>query len=467
MLLSLQPAVGAALAWVAAVSKLSLGTAYPFMRLAFVTTELLRALLVGEPVALMWWAGMGVVVAGLVLVAGGSHLRSVDEFPGVTGHLQKPGMGGTTPPVVLGILVVALAPLIFWRLTFGVGGDIEMHNVLLMRFADGGMLPTAYPMYHAMVWTISGFSHSLESLGVAAVVVLTVSVLARTLASWVYLMPLRADTAYASWKAAVVAGGLVVAMPLPNWWKFPDVYLGQITPSVWHNPTLIMAMPFTVVLFASAMWSLHRESPKVYALTSAMLVFVALAKPSYLLAFIPVYAALLVWSLRVRFASRSGKLAVLAGVLGPVLLVILAQYFGTFGEATGGGIAIRPFAVWRLFSPHIAVSLGLSVAFPLVALAVSWRRALRDSALMVAWAVFVLALLELIILAEKGKAFPYGNFFWGSYAALFVLFLTSARTLLVTQAHGWRSLVAWGAFWAHGASGVLYLVYLLVSGSRY
>ena len=376
-------------------------------------------------------------------------------------------MRGIAPPAILAIALVAIAPWIFWRLTFYVRSDITVHNEYLIRFANGGRLPAAYPMYHALAWTVSVFSHSPYRVGQAAVVVLTASLLARALASYAYLMPLRGETAYASWKAAFVAGGLVVAMPLPNWWKFPDVYLGQITPNLWHNPTLIVAMPFTVALFASAMWSLRRDSAKVYALTSAMLVFMALAKPSYLLPFIPVYAVLLVRSLRVRLTSRSNQLAVLAGILGPVLLVLLAQYSGTFSEATGGGIVVRPFGVWGHYSPHIAASLGLSLAFPLATFAVCWRRALRDSALMTAWAVFVLALVELSIFAEKGERFSSGNFFWGGYAALFVLFMTSARALLVDPIHGWRSIVAWGAFWAHAASGVLYVAYLLISGSRF
>ena len=71
VLLSLALAFGAALAWIAAVSRLSLSTAYPFMSLAFVGTALFSALLLGESISVMRWAGIGVVVAGLVLVARG------------------------------------------------------------------------------------------------------------------------------------------------------------------------------------------------------------------------------------------------------------------------------------------------------------------------------------------------------------------------------------------------------------
>jgi multidrug transporter EmrE-like cation transporter len=71
VILSLVLAFGAALTWIAAVSRLSLSTAYPFMSLAFVGTALFSALMLGESISVLRWAGIGVVVAGLILVAKG------------------------------------------------------------------------------------------------------------------------------------------------------------------------------------------------------------------------------------------------------------------------------------------------------------------------------------------------------------------------------------------------------------
>jgi multidrug transporter EmrE-like cation transporter len=71
VLLSLALAFGASLAWIAAISRLSLGTAYPFMSLAFVATAVLSALLLNESISTVRWVGIATVVAGLVLVARG------------------------------------------------------------------------------------------------------------------------------------------------------------------------------------------------------------------------------------------------------------------------------------------------------------------------------------------------------------------------------------------------------------
>jgi drug/metabolite transporter (DMT)-like permease len=71
VLFSLALAFAASLAWIAAMSRLTLGQAYPFMSLAFVFTALLSTVFLGEPISTVRWAGLVVVVAGLVLVAEG------------------------------------------------------------------------------------------------------------------------------------------------------------------------------------------------------------------------------------------------------------------------------------------------------------------------------------------------------------------------------------------------------------
>lgn len=71
VLLSLALAFVAALAWIAAISRLDISQAYPFMALAFVLVTVLSAIFLGESVSAMRWAGSMVVVLGLIMVAKG------------------------------------------------------------------------------------------------------------------------------------------------------------------------------------------------------------------------------------------------------------------------------------------------------------------------------------------------------------------------------------------------------------
>jgi drug/metabolite transporter (DMT)-like permease len=59
----------AALFWIAAMTKLPLTTAYPFMSLPFVFVAILAALLLNEPLGVTRLAGIGLVVAGVAVIA--------------------------------------------------------------------------------------------------------------------------------------------------------------------------------------------------------------------------------------------------------------------------------------------------------------------------------------------------------------------------------------------------------------
>jgi multidrug transporter EmrE-like cation transporter len=59
----------AALAWMAALSRLELSKAYPFTALSFVTVLLLSAILFGEDITSAKVAGVVLVIAGLIVGA--------------------------------------------------------------------------------------------------------------------------------------------------------------------------------------------------------------------------------------------------------------------------------------------------------------------------------------------------------------------------------------------------------------
>ncbi|MCB9139501.1 MAG: EamA family transporter [Caldilineaceae bacterium] len=58
-----------ALAWIAVLSKLDLSYAYPFLALNFVLITLVSVLFLGENVSLTHWFGIGIIVAGVIVVS--------------------------------------------------------------------------------------------------------------------------------------------------------------------------------------------------------------------------------------------------------------------------------------------------------------------------------------------------------------------------------------------------------------
>lgn len=69
VLLGLACYVLAALTWIAALTRLDLSVAYPFLALNFVLIALSSWLILGETVPLLRWLGILVICAGILLVA--------------------------------------------------------------------------------------------------------------------------------------------------------------------------------------------------------------------------------------------------------------------------------------------------------------------------------------------------------------------------------------------------------------
>jgi multidrug transporter EmrE-like cation transporter len=55
--------------WIVALSRSELSFAYPFIALGFVATTIAGAWLLNEPVSAMRWVGVGMIVAGVLVVA--------------------------------------------------------------------------------------------------------------------------------------------------------------------------------------------------------------------------------------------------------------------------------------------------------------------------------------------------------------------------------------------------------------
>jgi len=58
-----------ALSWIIVLSRLPLSLAYPFLALNFVLIALTSRIFLGEAIPLLRWGGIGLIIAGVLLVA--------------------------------------------------------------------------------------------------------------------------------------------------------------------------------------------------------------------------------------------------------------------------------------------------------------------------------------------------------------------------------------------------------------
>lgn len=297
-------------------------------------------------------------------------------------------------------------------------------------------------------------------------------------------------------------GGLILhlvgAVYVP--WFNPKPYSGQGTPNIWHNPTTIMVRPFALITFLlicdeieSSRRSGFRKGPgwKKGVLTACLLILCNFAKPSFVQVFYPaVFLLMILWLIVYRGKSLKLALQLLLICL-PSVAVMAAQFIVSFssGQAaseSGSSVAIMPFAVVKLYTPNVWISLLLVIAFPLVMLVIARIRGISDWTTALAWFMCLAGFMERILLAETGERFTHGNFNWGFQISLYFIWLVAMRDWLCLYIAAPRRSVRNGSrtgrnsksrgagfgistalLLLHLASGIYYLYYLIVLGNPY
>jgi hypothetical protein len=347
-------------------------------------------------------------------------------------------------------------------------GDNSSDHAAHLDFIRKGTIPI-YPLYHFSVQALAGWDN--QNLVKSAPVVLTLAVTAVAALSAAYL---AARTRATTFTLTVVCLILSVVMPLPTiqffrdfstfYWDSPSppgsgIFLGQITPNVWHNPTTIFAMPFAVAAYWAAVSALDNFSMRSAVVLGVTMVLSLLAKPNYVLAMLPCLGL----ALAAKPMSLVDKIMRLFVVFVLPLVVLWGQAAVLVGPkgSTSEEMLIAPFDIWQRFSKNITVSSFVGVVFPLCVLFAYRGRFDGETPLKFAWVVLGMSVLEYSLLKESGERATAGNWFWGTVFADHILFLASCEYLL-RQRLDLRKVACWFVLLLHVGTGGVNLAKCLI-----
>jgi hypothetical protein len=232
-----------------------------------------------------------------------------------------------------------------------------------------------------------------------------------------------------------------------------NLYAGYFVPVSYHNPTQQLNKLFAVWIwfrFFRQFADASRPSWRQAGVTGALCVLSAVAKPSFLVAFLPVAA----WAGAVTLLKRQWNVAlqIAVGIGLPSAAVLLAQAWMTYGSS-GAGVIFSPFAVFAL--SETIYKLPLSLAFPLVVGAMALRAGWLDLRLRYAWLYTAVALFVTLFLAESQNT-NHGNFAWTGQTGVFLAYVESALYLVRRSSSAPADRAAWSVFALHVLSGVIW-----------
>lgn len=258
---------------------------------------------------------------------------------------------------------------------------------------------------------------------------------------------------------------MLTALYMP--WFNREVYLGQSSPTIWHNPTNMAVKPVALLAF---LWflRLYKNGQRIrwmeFAGLSGLLLLSCFIKPSFVQGFLPGVVLFLLLEL---FLTKGKSLLFslkMALVFIPSGIYFLVQFFSMFGSGAERSMGISPFMVMRFDTAHPLISILQAAAFPLFVIGITGRRRIfKDKELLFSLIFYLVSLLEFVLLIEVTEP-ESGNFEWALQLALFAFFAVAAvRFYQKKDKKSWMTYVGKGLLFYHMASGIYYYIYLMMS----
>ncbi|MBU5673840.1 hypothetical protein [Paenibacillus brevis] len=331
--------------------------------------------------------------------------------------------------------------------------DLPDHISFGQQFLAGdNQLP--HPGLYLLIFLVSLVSpFSFEESGI-----LTLSILV-VLISWIIY---RFLTKYTD-KALEYTSVLMIVTPIfvPF---FNQLYLGQSSANVYHNPTLIAVKPFVYLSLIYFIKMLEKPTLLNVVLTGFILMASTVMKPNFVLVFIftaPLYMLIKNVSFNRWF--------LLMATLVPTGSLLIYQYFRTYNLDDGGKIVFDFLGVWNLYSPSPLLSVVLSLSFPLGILVFRSKSVWNSRYLLFSWIGTIIAYLQFAVLAEEGIRYTHANFVWGVHMMVALLFLFSVIELIkwkIEVGNGnWKQTLVQTILAFHFCSGLYYLIAIILGNS--
>jgi hypothetical protein len=212
--------------------------------------------------------------------------------------------------------------------------------------------------------------------------------------------------------------------------------VAYLFPTVYHSPTQIIlrfwVLPVTLLALRALNPRPYRSVSRqamIVALAVALVILMTLTKPNYTLSLLPALGLIGLYRI-IRRQPLDWPLLLGLGVTGTVLLGL--QFFSTYNAPDESRIMFGVFRFMTLWAPpaFVVVQFFASIAFPLY-VAIAFRaQAMKDPLLNLTWVIFLASAIFAYFVHETRPRLYHGNFTWGAYVSLFMLFVASILFLI-------------------------------------
>jgi len=253
-----------------------------------------------------------------------------------------------------------------------------------------------------------------------------------------------------------------------------NMYYGYYVPNVWHNSTILCAMPFAIVTFFLSLRQFKEYDRKRNGLISLFVALGVLVKPSFFFVYGVAYPICMFIKYWINKEFLYSLIPVLIGWL-CVLYVFLTTYDGSDGtKVVVSFVPLFTLEFWQSNGLYFLVSMS----FPALFVLFYWKNVSKDLAF---WFVLIMLVVAVGIrwcCLETGERAIHGNFCWQVIPAMWFVFYYMINRLIepfalhlqtkvggAVRVLGWKNTVFIVLYGLHVVMGGGYLVKYLVTNS--
>ena len=197
----------------------------------------------------------------------------------------------------------------------------------------------------------------------------------------IFFKPLPVDNKWV-FEVIVLTTAFIIVIVGPFYLPFYErlIYSGQGSPNIWHNVTYWTVKPIALLTIYFSVRTLQSFTFK-YALISISAALISIiAKPSFILIFIPSIILLTLYHHRIKKNIYFVMLLTIS-----VVAVLLYQFLHKYGG--NSKIIVDFLGVWSLKSKSVGISVIFAVVFPSLFL-LFYQNAIKNDFILLSWLQF-------------------------------------------------------------------------------
>lgn len=329
----------------------------------------------------------------------------------------------------------------------------------------------AYPLYHITVRLITFLC--LGDYNVAGICVLTASNIAAVLVARIILLGMsKENSVLKRYIIDVISVAYLLFEPIASRLTEGRVYARQCGPNPWHNPTITFVRPIGLLAFLFFVITIKNMKEKIivndyrkyligFSVMSALSV---LAKPSFMMVFLPAMGLYTLFYWMNDIKGRFGDAMRLLAAVMPTIIILLLQvvFFQFFNDVTAGEVKfmLGGFSEFKL-DECVKVCLA-TFPVPLISMALFGKESFKTEEAKIAYIALAIGIVEMFMFTNG----PSGDFSWGYDLAvgLSTIVVLEYSISVSKKTSIWRAMLLASIFAWQTKIGVNYVVAVYEKG---